>query len=193
MTEEKKKVSPALVIIPVALGLAVVGVVAALALAKPPEEELPPEEPAPGKANLYGKVTNAQTGAAISGVLVSLDGVQAYTDSAGNYLFGDLQPKSYVIQFSKEGFQMTSQDIVLKEGNNQLNIAMVPIIVPPVVANLYGKVTDASTGLAISGVKATIDSLTTYTDASGNYGFTGLGIGSYVVKFEKSGYYTVTG
>ncbi|GAI52751.1 unnamed protein product, partial [marine sediment metagenome] len=59
-------------------------------------------------------------------------------------------------------------DITLYEGANELNIGLTPI--PPPVANLYGKVTDAETGYPLSGVKVTIDGLVTYTDASGNYG-----------------------
>lgn len=80
-------------------------------------------------------------------------------------------------------------DIVLVEGDNVLNVNLTPI--PPPVANLYGKVTDAQTGYPLSGVKVTIDSLVTYTDAGGNYGFTGLSPGSYVITFEKDGYETL--
>ncbi|MBA7483250.1 hypothetical protein ES707_18761 [subsurface metagenome] len=79
-------------------------------------------------------------------------------------------------------------DITLVEGNNVLNASLTPI--PPPVANLYGVVTDASTGYPLSGVKVTIDGLVTYTDASGNYGFEGLAPGSYEVRFEKDGYET---
>ena len=82
------------------------------------------------------------------------------------------------------------KDIVLVEGDNVLNVGLTPI--PPPVANLYGVVTDAQTGYPLSGVKVTIDGLTTYTDASGNYGFTGLSPGSYTITFEKEGYETVT-
>lgn len=78
----------------------------------------------------------------------------------------------------------------LVEGNNELNVGLVPI--PPPVANLYGVVTDADTGSPISGVKVTLDGQITYTDGSGNYGFEGLEPGSYVIEFSKDGYETVT-
>ncbi|MBA7629995.1 hypothetical protein ES703_37503 [subsurface metagenome] len=81
------------------------------------------------------------------------------------------------------------EDIVLVEGVNELNVGFVPI--PPPVANLYGVVTDTETGLPIAGVKVTIDGLTTYTNADGSYGFTGLTPGSYTITFEKEGYETV--
>jgi len=78
----------------------------------------------------------------------------------------------------------------LVEGNNVLDVQLIPIAPP--VANLYGVVSDAETGYPLSGVKVSIDGLTTYTDASGNYGFTGLAPGAYTITFEKDGYQTVT-
>ena len=79
--------------------------------------------------------------------------------------------------------------ITLYEGNNELNIAMVPIAPP--VASLYGMVTDAETGLALAGVKVTIDGEVTYTDSSGAYAFVGLSPVSYTIEFSKEGYETV--
>lgn len=87
-----------MLIIPVGLGLAAAVGVAALAMAAPPT-------PPPGRANLYGKVTDAVTGDPISGVLVALNGMQVFTDAQGNYAFADLEPGEYVLQFSKEGYE----------------------------------------------------------------------------------------
>lgn len=96
--KEERRISPAVVIIPIALGLAAVVGLAAMARAAPPT-------PPPGKANLYGKVTNAVTGYPVPGVLISLNGLTLYTDAGGNYIFDDLEPGGYVLQFSKEGYQ----------------------------------------------------------------------------------------
>lgn len=82
-------------------------------------------------------------------------------------------------------------DVVLVEGNNELNIGLTPI--PPPVASLYGVVTDASTGLALADVKVTIDGLVAYTDSLGRYTFSGLLVGGYTITFEKDGYETVIG
>lgn len=79
-------------------------------------------------------------------------------------------------------------DITLVEGNNVLNVQLVPIAVP--VASLYGVVIDAQTGYALQGVKVTLDSLVAYTDSSGYYFFTNLTPGAYSAKFEKEGYET---
>lgn len=95
---EERRISPAVAIIPVGLGLALVLGLAAYAWAAPP---VPP----PGRANLYGRVTDAVTGIPISGVLVSLNGLESYTDAGGNYIFEDLETGEYALQFSKEGYQ----------------------------------------------------------------------------------------
>jgi len=103
--KEERKISPALLILPLGLGLAAALGMAALAKAAPPEEPEEPEEPEPGLANLYGKVTDTETENPISGVLVTLDGLQVYTNAGGSYIFGDLDPGGYALQFSKEGYE----------------------------------------------------------------------------------------
>lgn len=95
MPEKERRISPALAIIPVGLALVLIAALAAMAGAAPP----------PGRANLYGKVTDAVTGTPISGVLVSLNGLQVYTDASGNYSFTDLDTGEYVLQFSKAGYE----------------------------------------------------------------------------------------
>lgn len=97
MQEEERRISLGLVILG-GLGLALVGILglATIAWAAPP---------VPGRANLYGMVTDAVTGEPIHGVLVSLNGMETYTDASGNYSFTDLEPGNYVATFSKSGYQ----------------------------------------------------------------------------------------
>lgn len=59
----------------------------------------------PPVANLYGVVTDAETSSPISGVKVTLDGQITHTDASGNYGFEGLLPGSYVVEFSKEGYE----------------------------------------------------------------------------------------
>ena len=58
----------------------------------------------PPVANLYGVVTDAETGYALQGVKVTIDGLITYTDSLGQYAF-ELTPGSYSIEFSKDGYE----------------------------------------------------------------------------------------
>jgi hypothetical protein len=81
-------------------------------------------------------------------------------------------------------------DIILYEGDRELNVVLTPL--PPPVANLYGKVTDAITGYPLPGVLVTLNGLQVSTDAGGNYIFEDLDPGEYVLQFSKDGYETVT-
>ena len=139
-------------------------------------------------ASLYGTVTDAD-GYALPSVWVAIDGFTAYTDSYGRYEFAELTPGSYTVTFEKSGYQTVVRSKTLYEGDNELNIAFPPVIPP--TAELYGTVTDADTGYALSGVKVSLDGLVDYTDSYGRYDFEGLTPGSYTIKFEKDGYETV--
>jgi len=183
---EERGISPA-VIIPVGLGLGLVAAVgvAALAWAAPPT-------PPPGRANLYGKVTDADTGQPVAGALVLLDSMQTYTDSSGNYLFADLELGEYMLGFSKEGYPGGEIMVNLVEGENVLNVEMARAM-----ASLSGTVTDADTGAPLSGVNVMLGTTaggyitSTYTDSSGNYSLTNIVPGEYRVRFEKDGYQAV--
>jgi len=90
----------------IAAGLGIAAIVTtAIIFATRPAKAVVPPEPEPGLANLYGKVTNAQTGGAVPGALVTLDGLSVTTDSGGNYAFLDLTPGSYSGSASKSGYE----------------------------------------------------------------------------------------
>ena len=63
---------------------------------------IPP--PLPGLTNVYGKVTDVITGQVVSGVRVTLDTLEEFTDSGGNYLFAEIDPGGYILTFEKEGY-----------------------------------------------------------------------------------------
>lgn len=127
--EEERRISPAVLIIPVGIGLGAAALVGLAALAR--EEEAPPEEaPPPGRATFYGRVTDSVTGELLADVLVTLNSLEFYTDAGGNYAFTDLEPGSYTIAFGKGGYETVVSDIILVEGNNELNIQMAPLAAP---------------------------------------------------------------
>jgi len=86
-----------------AVGLGIAGGIAGLIYLTTRAEAKP--SPPPGKANLYGKVTDFDTGQPIPGVLVTLDGFQAQTDISGNYQFLNMEPNSYIAIFEKSGYE----------------------------------------------------------------------------------------
>ena len=157
MPQEERKISIAWAI-PAVLLLAVGGGMAlalAVSRAAPPtvytcphcgaefdtEEELlahieleHPELPPPALANLYGVVTDAETGAPLANVSVQLwspDGAELLlfttTDSGGYYSMANISPGSYLIRLEKEGYEAVVSDIALVEGNNELNVEMLLI------------------------------------------------------------------
>ena len=63
----------------------------------------------------------------------------------------------------------------------------------PGLANLYGKVKDASTGEVLPDVLITIDSMTAYTSGNGAYAFADLEIKTYTITLHKEGYETTSG
>lgn len=90
----------------VAIGAGIAGVtLLVVGIVKAVSKPKPPSPPPPGLANLYGKVTDANTGKVVENALVTLGGLQVFTDSNGNYYFLEIAPGSYAIQFSKEGYQ----------------------------------------------------------------------------------------
>ena len=121
---EQRKISP-VIILAAGAGIAAAAAagIYALARAAPPEEEIPPD-----LANLYGKVTDAETGDPTEGVKVTIDGLVTYTDASGRYAFEGLGPGSYTITFEKDGYEPATSDIILDEGNNELNVEMVPLV-----------------------------------------------------------------
>ena len=63
---------------------------------------------------------------------------------------------------------------------------------PPELANLYGIVTFRETGAPLEGVKVSVDGITTYTNASGEYSISNQSPGSYTMTLEKEGYETLS-
>jgi protocatechuate 3,4-dioxygenase beta subunit len=53
---------------------------------------------------LSGVVTNSATGAALSGVTVTLGGVTVTTDAGGHYTFTSIPPGTYIVTFSRSGY-----------------------------------------------------------------------------------------
>jgi hypothetical protein len=84
-----------------------------------------PEPPPPGKANLYGKVKDKDTGKGLGGVLVYLDGMQTLTNEDGDYTLADLDPGDYTLGFAKENYTTISGGVTLEEGNNEINVDLV--------------------------------------------------------------------
>ncbi|MBU0964708.1 carboxypeptidase-like regulatory domain-containing protein [Patescibacteria group bacterium] len=87
----------------------------------------PPEEPEEGMAKLYGRVTDSQTGNGIPGARITTTGAITETDSAGDYATIDIPPGDWGVRCEKDGYVTWEQTVSTQEGNNELNIQLVPI------------------------------------------------------------------
>ncbi|GAI23397.1 unnamed protein product [marine sediment metagenome] len=148
-----------------------------------------PAAPPPGLAALYGTVADAQTGAPLAGVLVSLNGETAITDADGYYEFTSVEPETYLLVFTIENYEVVEMTVTLSAGESrELSVALTPIYVPPALATLYGVVVDAETGAPLAGVLVSIDGYAGYTAANGRYEISDIPAGTYSVTFSKEGY-----
>ena len=88
----------------IAVGVGLVGLVGLGAYLLTRKAKAKPPPPPPGLANLYGVVTDADTGKKIKDVTVTLNGYSAITNTDGYYQFTNLEPDSYIAQIYKEGY-----------------------------------------------------------------------------------------
>lgn len=98
--------------------------------------------PPAGLADLYGKVTDSETGDPISDVRVTLEeGIPVFTDNDGKYrilnITADYFPFGAWLYFSKVGYEPKSETVTINEGNNERNIALTPVSGPTVYTCPY--------------------------------------------------------
>ena len=134
--------------------------------------------------SISGSISPSTSG---SGATVTLSGAGSATttaDSLGNYTFSGLVNGTYTITPSKAGFGFTpsSQTATV----NGANVVAINFTAAAQGFSISGNVSanGASASVALSGPV----SATTTADASGNYSFSGLSNGSYIVTPSKTGY-----
>jgi hypothetical protein len=111
----------------VGAGVAAAGVILLVRHKKTPAPPPSPPAPQPGYANIYGKVQDSDDGKSIAGVEISCDGITTTSDSNGDYRLTDIEPQGYTLEASKEGYYTASVYTAPAEGNNELNIVLIPI------------------------------------------------------------------
>jgi|GEM_PF-5994989 len=143
-----------------------------------------------------GTVTDAITGAPLSGVSIAVSGIStpAITDSAGNYQITNVSPGTIIVQATKSGFSNAT-------GTGGLVAGGILVFSPSLSSGnttttvLAGKVTDGSTGLALSGVTVSVTGSTTasaVTAADGTYRIEGINAGMITIQALLAGFDTAT-
>ena len=79
--------------------------------------------PAVAKALLQGVVSDANTGALLHGVTVTLNNKRVITDHSGRYSF-QVEVGDYVLGASMAGYQLWEEAVQLTSGEHEVNIVL---------------------------------------------------------------------
>lgn len=122
---------------------------------EPPEVPPTPPEPAPYKANLYGAVSDKDTGGAVLGASISLNSHVTQSGTSGGYTLSDIDPGVYVFTVSKTGYGTVSTDVTVPAGNNLLNVELIQEVITTglkmnnlTLLEFYGKKVSETKGMA---------------------------------------------
>ncbi|MBI9068206.1 MAG: carboxypeptidase regulatory-like domain-containing protein, partial [Salinivirgaceae bacterium] len=147
------------------------------------------------KGNISGTVKNEVTNAAIdnAAIVLQLDGTSkgnTATDSKGEFVFNEIEPASYILKITANGYTENSASVSVKDGQT----APVSILLLPTTGGISGVVKDSETGNTIAGVLIKLNlggnmlnDFTTSTD--GKYSFEEIEPATYSVDASKEGEY----
>ena len=139
---------------------------------------------------ISGQVTNASTGAALAGATVSFSGGSTTMDSNGAYSFSNVAPGTYNVTASQTGFSSQTASVTVNSGATAtLNFQLSPAAGPGTIS---GRVSNITTGGAVSGATVSFSGGSTTANSNGNYTFTNVAPGTYNVTATHSGYFAVT-
>lgn len=80
------------------------------------------------QASVSGEVVDASTQEAISGVQIMLEGLNMETTSGadGSFSFDSVEPGSYTLKASSEGYEDWEKDITVDENGDSITIELEP-------------------------------------------------------------------
>jgi bacillopeptidase F len=109
------------------------------------------------------------------------------TDATGSFL-ESAPAGNYVLIVSAPGYATTNQNMTIKAGSK--TTAKVWMVPSASAGSVAGTVTDSATGLPVAGatVYINVPGIAVYTDANGNYGFSGLPAGNKTVNVSAPNY-----
>src|SRR5205814_9173108 len=136
---------------------------------------------------ISGTVTNSATGAAITGATVTFSGGSTTTPSTGGYAFNSVAAGTYTLTASASGFNSSSQSITVNSGQTATaNFTLTAASTG--TGNISGKVTNISTGGALSGATVSFTGHSATTSTTGTYSFTGVAAGTYKLTTSRTCY-----
>ena len=155
-------------------------------------------QPSPNQILIQGRVVDGQTGQALSGASVALNGAQSYTqqtDANGQFQFLNPAAGSYTLNVSQTGFGTVTGTLAVVTGQtlNLGTIALLPTSTGATTGTVKGVVSSAGTGAPIAGATVTVNTLSATTGSDGSYEIANIPAGDVTVSATAPGYQTVTG
>lgn len=165
--------------------------------------------PLPTSGVLQGAVTDAETGQALAGVLVTVSGSSTgstSTASNGNFSLTGLDPGNITITLTLSGYLPVTATATVIAGNTVVfNPAMTPSTAESVplagtvsTGLLRGQVTDAGSSSPLAFARVSVDDASTgarlkfvFTGSDGSYEIADLNPGAILIQISKSEYVTV--
>ncbi|NWG38409.1 MAG: carboxypeptidase regulatory-like domain-containing protein [Hydrogenophilaceae bacterium] len=143
---------------------------------------------APATATLRGKLTDAVSGAAISGGAVTLGGVNKTTAADGSFEYTGLETGVFTLTVSASGYQGLTASGSLSVGVNDLGKLALKRL--PDVSILSGTVTDVESGVALANAQIHIQgtALSAVTAADGTYSLANVTGAALLVNVSAEGY-----
>lgn len=159
--------------------------------------QMNPLPPLPTTGLVAGTVVDAATRQPLSGVAVALQSdptIATRTDFTGQFILSEVPKGSQQVAFTLAGYAPAAIDVNVI-ADSVANLGTVTLSVNPPERAIRGTVTDAVTGLPISGATVAIGgafSGTTVSGTDGGFAATGVDPGAVAVTAAKSGYSPLT-
>lgn len=155
---------------------------------------LPPTLP----ASLAGQVFDAASGMALSGATIALSGPANSTLFAandGSFAFAGLAAGTYGLLVSNPGYETYSGTYTLNAGQT-VDTGKIMLKASANTGVVRGQVTDGMTGQILGGATVSLSgtaSLSTVTDAAGQFNIPGVSAGAVTLTASKPGYADASG
>lgn len=151
----------------------------------------------PTAGSISGRLISAASNLPISSTQIIIAGPTGQFvigDDKGHFSVANLNPGTYLLTYKTPGFQSADKTIQVNAGEH-VDLGVIKLNVLPIYALLYGKVTDSSTGLPLSGVVIKFtgnQNVQVSTDQNGNYSLE-LTPGQTNISIEQNGYRPIGG
>ena len=150
----------------------------------------------PATATVLGKITRADTGAPVAGVVVKAGALSVTTGADGSYQMFNVPPGDTTLSASYTGFHGAAGKVTLQAGSTAIfSPALVPMAANASAGAISGVVVDALTGSPVPTATVTVSGAFTasvQTDASGGYAISPIQPGEITLVVSAGGYQDVT-